>query len=237
MISKNAPPIKRPLLILLTGTIAFCLMGLKDSVWTYAFWRHPWPDFTNVMARSMFEGELPGVSDLAVMIPIVAFFIWLKRRRDPALKNYSQKLKFLFLSGLMSSLLTIQALKWIISRARPKVFESEVLEHLNVDPSSIWLPGYMGWDGPRGYSWNSFPSGHTGTCAVLLALIYLVPDKNLRLRFVLTSLILSLTIAMGISRSMAGMHWLSDSVASLFIVWAVIDYLAQLLLPKRATAF
>lgn len=217
----------RPLLILGVGSIFFCLVGLKDSVWTYAFWRHPWPIYTDVMARSFYEGNLPGVSDIGVTVPILAFFVWLKLRRDPAHLQASNRLRFLFTCGLMGSLITVQSFKWIVSRARPKVFEKEVLSTLNIDPSSIWLPGFMGWDGPRGYSWNSFPSGHAGTCATLIALVYLIPSHRQRDRVLAILAVIALTLAMAIGRSMAGMHWLSDSVASFFMVWAVVDIVAQ----------
>lgn len=217
----------RPLIILFTGSVLFCLMGLKDSVWTYAFWRHPWPEYTHVMSRSVFEGDLPGVSDIGVVLPIVVFFIWLKRRRHPSLAEYVNKLQFIFLSTIMSSVVVVQSAKLLISRARPKVFEKDVLDHLNVDPSSIWLPGYMGWDGPRGYSYNSFPSGHASSCAVLIALVYLLPTRRIFARALTTSTVITLTCAMAIARSMAGMHWLSDSIASFFMVWATVDLVAQ----------
>lgn len=217
----------RPAIILFTGAVFFCLMGLKDSVWTYAFWRHPWPIYTQVMSRSVFEGELPGVSDIGVILPIVVFFIWLKRRRDPTLFEYLNKLRFIFLSTIMSSVVAVQSIKWLVSRARPKIFERDVLDKLNVDPSSIWLPGFMGWDGTRGYSYNSFPSGHASSCAVLIALVYLMPAHRVFARAVTTSTVIVLTCAMAVARSMAGMHWLSDSIASFFIVWATVDVVAQ----------
>ena len=226
----------RAAVLLFVGAICFCLMGLKDSVWTYALWRHPWPEYTHIMARSVFEGELPGVSDIGVVLPIAAFFIWLKRRRDPALARYANKLKFIFISTIMSSIIVVQTVKILISRARPKVFESEVLDKLNGDPSSIWLPGYMGWDGPRGYSYNSFPSGHAASCAVLIALVYLFPATRIVARSLTASAVILLTAAMAVARSMAGMHWLSDSIASFFIVWAVVDLVAQWHFgPRRTT--
>lgn len=232
---KMTPRIRfsRPAMILGVGFVFFCLMGFKDSVWTYAFWRHPWPEYTNIMARSFYEGELPGVSDIAVTASIFAFFFWLKLRRDPQKREASLRLRFLFTSGLAGALITVQSFKWIVSRARPKIFERDVLSTLNVDPSSIWLPGFMGWDGPRGSSWNSFPSGHSGTCAILIALVYLVPHTRPLSRALVTSAIVILTTSMAIARSMAGMHWLSDSIASFFMVWAVVDVVAQWILDAR----
>jgi membrane-associated phospholipid phosphatase len=85
----------------------------------------------------------------------------------------------------------------------------------------------MGWDGPRGFSYNSFPSGHAASCAVLIALVYLFPKHRVIERAVTTSTLIVLTTAMAIGRSMAGMHWLSDSIASFFIVWAVVDLVAH----------
>jgi membrane-associated phospholipid phosphatase len=231
----NAPRIRiwRPAAILAVGFILFCLMGFKDSVWTYAFWRHPWPEYTNIMARSFYEGELPGVSDIAVTGSILAFFVWLKFRRNPQKQEISTLLRFVFTCGITGALITVQSFKWIVSRARPKIFERDVLATLNVDPSSIWLPGFMGWDGPRGSSWNSFPSGHSGTCAILIALVYMVPDSRPMTRILVGCAVVALTISMAIGRSMAGMHWLSDSIASFFMVWAVVDVVAQYILPQK----
>lgn len=234
MISKMTVPksprtirYERPIGILILGTMCFCLVGMKDSVWTYAFWRHPWPEYTNFMSRSLFEGDWPGGSDLGVVIPILAFWYWLRIRGKSVRADLAKSLKFVFTCGIIGSGSAVQLIKLSVSRARPKVFESEVLAHLNVDPASIWLPGYMGWDGPRGYSWNSFPSGHAGSCAFFIALVYLIPRHRQIARSITASTVIVATMLMAIARSMAGMHWLSDSVASFFIVWAAVDLIAQ----------
>ena len=221
----------RPLAILMVGSICFFATGYIDGQWTLALWANPSVIFTDVMSRSVYEGNLPGMSDIGVTLPILAFLVWVWRRYRPqetALQDQTQQnLKFLFLTGLFASLATIHSFKWIVSRARPKVFLTQILPALNVDPSSIYLPGFMGWAGPRGASWNSFPSGHACSCALFIVFSYL-NWKTSRYTAVLWFIGAAIfTALMGIGRSMAGMHWISDSVASFFLVWAVTDIIWQ----------
>lgn len=217
--------IYRPVLILAIGATLFYLTGFRDAVWTFAFWRHPSPVFTDVMSRSFYEGEWPGISDIGVTVPLLAFFWWLKIRKSNGDRPlFANQLRFIFISGFFGAFVTIHSFKWLVSRARPKVFDRDVLPQLGIDPAELYLPGFMGWDGPRGTSWNSFPSGHAGTCAVLLALAYLIPRTHWARPLVLSAVIV-LTASMAVARSMAGMHWISDSVASFFLVWATVDFI------------
>lgn len=223
----------RRLAIFCSGVIVFIFVGRQDGLWAKSLFDQPWPYFTDVMSRSFYEGDLPGTSDLGVTLPIAAFFLWLYQKygRQPRQWVEPQKLQFIFLSGLFASLVTIHSLKWLISRARPKVFFQEVLPTLNTDLSTQVLPGFMGWTGPRGYSWNSFPSGHTSTCALLLTLVYL-SSRSHKQQIALFGGIFLLCATMAAARAMAGMHWISDSVASFFLVWMVVDIVHQKTLRK-----
>ena len=224
------------LAILFIGSIVFLVIGIKDFAWTYYLWRHPWPTFMQLMSRSLYEGDWPGASDIGTSLSIVAFLIWLKVRSDRKKEVLTQGLRFVFTTGAVGWLITIQMFKWLVSRARPRTFESEVLSSLYTGHVNIWLPGFMGWRGPRGYGWNSFPSGHVGTCAVLLSLVYLIPRQKRLVRYGAASAVTVLTLAMAIARSMAGMHWLSDSVASFFMVWALIHYASERMRIKDGLA-
>ncbi|MCX6124154.1 MAG: phosphatase PAP2 family protein [Proteobacteria bacterium] len=214
------------MIILALGAVCFLIAGYRDLAWTVHMFGHPWRDFANFMSRSMFEGELPGGSDLGVLIPIIAFLLWLYRRRPGQINSQValKCLKFTFLSGLLAPLVAVQLLKLIVSRARPKVYLTEVLPQQSLLGNSDFLPGFMGIDGPRGYSWNSFPSGHASSCAVLLVFVYIFGRTKLSRTLIFTT-VFTFTGFMAAARSMDGMHWMSDSVASFFVVWTVVDWL------------
>jgi membrane-associated phospholipid phosphatase len=182
------------------------------------------------MAQSIFESGKFGGSDFGIFLGIFAFIYWVSIKRRSGIKDELKKLKlkFIFLSVILAPLLSVHSFKWIVSRARPNAFASEVLKSDSLIPSDVYLPGFMGLHGPRGYSWNSFPSGHVSTCAVFLVFCYLISNTNvvknrMYQSFAFTSVALY-TGLMGIARAMAGMHWISDSVASFFLVWAVVDW-------------
>jgi membrane-associated phospholipid phosphatase len=226
----------RPLYILGAGILLFVFAGIRDIAWTRHLYENPWRDFSNVMARSLFEGELPGASDIGVVIAIGVFgtWAWIKYSKKNLNQVTKQNLKFSLLSAVLTPLIIVQSLKWIIvSRARPKVYFSEILPTLpNPENLVQFFPGFMGLGGPRGYSWSSFPSGHSSTCALLLFLVYLLGRNKLEKSAIFLAVFL-FTAAMAVARSMDGMHWFSDSIASFFIVWTFIDYIHYRVFQKR----
>lgn len=220
--------------IAITGLFSTALAGYRDTAWTLHFAKNPVQPFTNFMAQSVFEAEWPGGSDIGVIIPIIAFFYWLllkKHSAEEQIQYIRNRLRYIFLCGISAPLIAVHTFKWSFSRARPKVYISEILPTLNDQADLSWLPGFMGIFGPRGYSWNSFPSGHSATCAVLISLCYLFRPRSAQ-RMVGFVVVLMFTGFMAVSRSMAGMHWISDSVASFFLVWCVVDFLSFKLLQK-----
>ncbi len=239
----HLPNYKRPLFILAAGTICFILAGYRDHAWTLHYAKHPLQPFTTIMAQSLFEGEWPGGSDVGVLVGIIAFFSWIRlkwQQKSPSKvrnnESHSQTLftlRYIFLSGILAPFAAVHTFKWSVSRARPRTFLEDVLPYLPSDHDFSWLPGFMGLYGPRGYAWNSFPSGHSATCAVLLVFCYAIPMSPTRKALTFAAVFL-FTAVMAIARSMAGMHWISDSVASFFIVWIVIDILGQWLTAKAS---
>ena len=167
-----------------------------------------------------------GVSDIGVTTAIICFFLWLPKRQksQPSESLSTENLKFIWQTGLLTAVISVHSLKWLIGRARPKVFFGEHLStQFTVDSlKQLHLPGFMPIFGPRGLSLNSFPSGHTASCAVLLVFCYILWPRHKSLSILLGATIINLSCAMGAARSMAGMHWLSDSVASIFLTWAII---------------
>ncbi len=221
----------RPLQIFLLGLLSILLVGFIDGEATYYFWKAPHLGYSEWMAQSLFETGKFGGSDFGIFLGIFALIYWMVLIRKGFPKNHSKvlKLKFIFLSVILAPLFAVHSFKWIISRARPNAFASEVLKSSTEIPADVYLPGFMGLHGPRGYSWNSFPSGHVSTCAAFLVLCYILSSSsNSRVRhsrFLVFIAVAIYSVAMAIARSMSGMHWLSDSVASFFLVWTVIDLL------------
>lgn len=213
--------------ILIAGVILTLTTTQFEAPVVLDFYRNPWPEFRNFMANSFFEGRPFGGSDIGVTLALIAFAIWIYQRsqRKSDAPSIAAKLKFLWLTGLLTAICGVHSLKWIVSRARPKVIltpDTQVDTMINL----TW-PGFMPWDGPRGLDWNSFPSGHTASCAIMIAYAYLVWPKH---RAAGITVFVAVTIycgLMAIARSMAGMHWLSDSVASFFLAWFIIDMVAR----------
>ena len=226
----------RPILILLSGIAAFCLAAPYELPLVLYLWQHPWPEFRDIMSQSFYEGGAPGASDIGVTIGIICFLTWIYERKKPiAAKFISLGAKrFIWMSDLITSVFAVHSLKWIISRARPKIFfaKNDLLNGGTEGLHGINLAGFMPFDGPRGYSFNSFPSGHTASCALLLSICYIVGANRPRLGYFFGIFVFIFCAMMAIARSMAGMHWLSDGIASFFITWAIVDYLFSNMRPE-----
>lgn len=216
-----------PWAIVAVGAILFWHMAQIEAPMVAAYWLNPEPAFRDFMANSVYEGRSFGGSDIGVTLAIICFFTWIYTRhssRKSALLT-PKELKFVWLSSLTTALLAVHSLKWIISRARPKVILSPDMPFESL--SAMTWPGFMPLDGPRGLDWNSFPSGHTASCAILLSFAYILWPRNRALSLTAYFLVAAYCVLMGVARSMAGMHWLSDSVASFFLAWTVIHVMAN----------
>jgi membrane-associated phospholipid phosphatase len=217
-----------PLIILGVGAVLFWWTATNEALLVDSLFRHPWPLFENFMSRSIYEGEGFGGSDFGVTIAIVSFLIWITRRRantEPAF--FSRKeLKFLWLSSVLTAFVFVHSLKWVVSRSRPKWILNADWFARHMDASAMAWPGFMPFDGPRGLSWNSFPSGHTASCAIMLSLAYVYYRRHKGLGVGIGVFVAFFCGAMAVARSMAGMHWLSDSVVSFFSAWAIVHILS-----------
>ncbi len=216
-----------PTLILLAGAIAIYGAAQIEAVLVYQLWQQPWPGFRDFMAHSIFEGEAFGGSDIGIVFAVVCFFGWVARKRGKILLPFfsTSELRFIWLASLLTSIVSVHSLKWIVSRARPKIVFTP--DHLGLDPigflSQLRWPGFMPIDGPRGLTFNSFPSGHTAACAILVTVSYVAWRRRPKFSAVFFLVVMLFCASMAIARSMAGMHWISDSIASFFITWAVIQ--------------
>lgn len=72
------------------------------------------------------------------------------------------------------------------------------------------------------FSGSSFPSGHTAAAAVCYSAIALVLSRGRtpRTRAMLAGLAAGIAVAVGMSRMLLGVHWLTDVIAGLAVGWA-----------------
>ena len=221
-------PLVTSLMLLVVGALLFFVVGQVEAPIVANLWKAPWPAFRDFMANSVYEGEAFGASDFGVTASILCFLQWLRQRKAAGSQGRftSKELKFVWLSSFLTAIVTVHSLKWIIGRLRPHAFFNTMGHQLLTleGLQNVALPGFLPLLGPRGIGLNSFPSGHTASCAILLTFSYVMWPKNKAASLIFGLAVLAFAAAMAAARSMAGMHWLSDSVASIFLTWSLIHY-------------
>jgi len=198
-----------------------------DRAWTAALAATPHPSFTDFMRRTLFQGDWPGASDPPVLLLLALFAAYLaaQRARAPAwLRRWRPQMGFLVVSALGAGLGVVHSLKWLTGRARPKYVLDGRL------PYSDWFePGPLTL--ADGIYRGSFPSGHTAAVFLFMALAYMLagnpaaPAARRALGVAAGALALALAGAMTLANAMEGMHWVSDAVGSVGLVWLVIHAL------------
>ncbi len=100
-------------------------------------------------------------------------------------------------SVAISQAVVNNGLKWIIDRERPAISQ------------------LAGWAG------SSFPSGHTAAAAATYAAVALVIGlgHSERVRAWLAAAAISIALAVGATRALLGVHWLTDVLAGLAVGW------------------
>ena len=220
-----------PAIIFILGVACFCWLATMEAPLVYALYQHPWVNFEKFMARSIYEGGGFGGSDVGVTLGILIFLVWLARRGANSKKFFFtlQELKFIWMSSLFASVFFVHSFKWIFSRLRPKIFFAEASQWTTrgVELAALKWPGFLPFDAPRGTGWNSFPSGHVASASILLCYSYIFYRKNGYWGLAVGLLVFLYCVAMSLARSMGGMHWLSDGVASFFGGWVIIHIFAE----------
>lgn len=247
--------------ILLMGVALMIPATLYDYAWTHYLHEHRIDWLKDFMADSIFELEMLGGGDLAVLLLIAValsyllswmpeyhqarpnqlnryFSHWLERRTKFAerLRSMRPHLGFMVVASLCCAVYLIHATKWIMGRPRPGyVFSGQL-------PYSEWYE--VGWHFiSQGHYRGSFPSGHTATVFMYMALAYalwdlLKPRRQQAWAVGLGLFALCLAGLMMASRSMSGAHWVADSVFIIFFNWLFIHLLYHLggLIGPRAMA-
>jgi len=195
----------------------------------------------DLMGRTLFEGDLPGASDPAIIFLIISLVLYGAANRtdaDTSLKSKRPFLGFIVSASVIGGVLMVHVLKWFVGRARPKQVLIKGIydfsEWFEVGPKYITNGVYRG----------SFPSGHTAIVVTFLTLAYAfssgrkaTPASVLK-SSALCIAVLVYGVLMTVGRTMDRMHWMSDCVFSIFAVWIVIHvmYYWVLRVPQRMEA-
>jgi membrane-associated phospholipid phosphatase len=196
------------------------------------------PGFAKFMDQSLFEGDSLGGSDIGVLFQIFAFltYIWAEGiKKRSVLLHLRPFLGFFAFTSMTAGLLLVHTTKFVVGRARPYM-----LEDSNI-PFTDWYEfGPLVFLGR--WSEGSFPSGHTATSILLLAIVYAfgfsrsIDDSRGKLMtYVSGFIVLSFAIAMAVGRVMHFQHWFTDTLGSILFVWILIhiSYFWLLFVPVQ----
>lgn len=133
--------------------------------------------------------DLGGTLGITLVTIAVAAWGWWRYR------NFHVALFMISVS--LSQTIVNNGLKWIIDRERPGIAQ------------------LAGWAG------SSFPSGHTAAAAATYAGVALVLGlaASTRVRAALAAGAIGLALAIGATRALLGVHWLTDVLAGLAVGW------------------
>ena len=204
--------------------VAMVLIAQVDFVWTQWLVQHNDVVFSNFIARSLFEGGLPGASDIAViaLLAILVLFIlsWTRPHAFPWLQSWRPRLGYMTFCAMVYAVFFVHSIKWIWGRYRP---------------NAVLIDGHMFTDwfklGPQfiadGIFRGSFPSGHTAAAFALMSLAYVLAGTGVTrlqrgLGWGFGALVLIYSLAMSVGRAMTASHWLSDCVASMGVGWVLL---------------
>ncbi len=127
-------------------------------------------------------------------------------------------LGFLLTSAFSTAFLFVHTTKQVVGRARPDTVFNEIL------PYSEWYefgPHFI----TQGTFTGSFPSGHTATASIAIALAYIIFDINRTKKwysYMLFCIALVFATGMGMARMMSASHWATDVTFTIFSCWAII---------------
>ena len=213
--------------ILLLTALILIIISPFDKDWTFWLSRHRIDGFADIFNRSMFEGKMLGVSDLGVFVYLGSLLLLVFTQTEIlTLRNKKASLfsSFLCYYGLFLGIGFVHPLKLIWGRKRPEAL-------LGIDDASFtqWYQGGISTFEKINFA-GSFPSGHTATCLLIIALIYcsyfLKPSTKFRKIILITGYFgFSACVAMGVSRSMTLKHWISDWIFSIGFGWFLLHYL------------
>jgi membrane-associated phospholipid phosphatase len=213
---------------LLAGSVAAMVWATAvDYPLTKWLGENSWPAFAEFMDRSLFEGEAPGGGDPVILLLVGVLCAYALSRRPIAperLAALRPALGFMFVGGILAAFVNVHTLKWLVARARP---------HLVFDGKYVFSAWYE--IGPHfiteGVYRGSFPSGHTAQAFVVMVLAYALAGSPLASRgrkaagWGVGVVAAGYTLAMGVARCMAGVHWVTDVIGAMILSWVTLHLL------------
>ena len=155
------------IVLIFLGIILLIISGYYDKSLTLWMNKNLSQIFGELTRRTMFEGNLPGLSDPFIIFLIISLFLYIKswNYNNSKLCRWRPYLGFIVFSTFVGSLGMVHSLKWLIGRARPyEVWNQnwKYSEWYEFGPHFITEGIYKG----------SFPSGHTAVVISAITLSY-----------------------------------------------------------------
>jgi membrane-associated phospholipid phosphatase len=213
-------------LLVFLFALVMVLASRIDYQWTILINSHEWKAFTDIMDRSLFEGDRLSPNDLVIFIFagfVIMYVLASLVREDSSFYPWRPGLGFVVTSGLITGVGLVHSLKWVVGRVRP----SDYLKHDLVYTEWFEFGAHFIESSHKG----SFPSGHTAQAFMLMSVAYLLagdPRHSRRMKLaglIIGALVLGFALTMGFSRSMSFHHWISDWLGSIFLSWIIIHTL------------
>ena len=169
----------------------------------------------------LWQRALVGVGSMIVLAPLTLLFF--RGRKDEELRRYEIFLIFASIVCVISSLVTINVVKYLWGRARYREMMAD---------GDLMFEAFTPWYHPNGFSLHghhSFPSGHTCAATNLMALfaleeIYPIEKNKRKTIYIVVGMWIFI---MAYSRLVLGAHFLSDVTAGFavgFVTYAVARY-------------
>jgi membrane-associated phospholipid phosphatase len=207
-----------------------------DYQWTVYLQDHQVHAISDFVAQSLFSGEKFGMTDPVMMLEIVVLLAYVGSfyGRPGRLAKWRSRLGFMVTSTLLTAVGLVHTLKMGVGRARPR----EVFKYgLHYSPWHRFGSHHLS----EGVFSGSFPSGHTATVAILIAIVYLIggnAQANTKRRVwacFCGGFAFCYAGFVTLGRSMGEAHWLSDCLGSVGLAWlcAHILYFHVLRIPQQ----
>jgi membrane-associated phospholipid phosphatase len=225
------------IVLLAVGFLLMAAATAYDLGTTTALVAAEWKALSNIMGRTLFEGELPGANDFIVLLLFSASILYARAQKSNAslkAKAWGIDAGFILLSALVVAFLFVHWGKLTLGRARP----DQVFKHGVMYTQWFTFGAHFIADGVyRG----SFPSGHTAQAFIGMAPAYVLagyPQASrlrIRLGWMLGAAALAFSLLMGTARCMSLSHWLTDVVGSIVFGWLLMHliYYRILCIPDR----